>query len=60
MKEVLKADTEVYLCGSIGFMNSIEKLLTEIGQPSSKIHIEAFQPSLSIIKGVIDRPTQSI
>ena len=60
LKEVLKADTEVYLCGSIGFMNSIEKLLTEIGQPSSKIHIEAFQPSLSIIKGVIDRPTQSI
>ena len=38
-------------------MNAIEKLLTDTGHPSAQIHIEAFQPSLSIVK---DAPTQSI
>lgn len=57
LKDVLTNESEVYLCGSIGFMNQIETLLHQCSHPSSKIHIEAFQPSLSVIKGVKDIST---
>jgi nitric oxide dioxygenase len=55
LQKVLKSDTHVYLCGSVPFMNKVGDLLSECGHPSSQIHIEAFQPSLSIVKGVVDQ-----
>jgi len=57
LQKNLKPDTHVYICGSIPFMNKIEECLNECGHPSSQIHIEAFQPTLSIIKGVNDQST---
>ena len=57
LKEILRNETEVYLCGSIRFLNQIENLLDQCVHPSSQIHIEAFQPSLSAIKGVKDTST---
>jgi nitric oxide dioxygenase len=57
LQKNLKSYTHVYLCGSVPFMNTIEDLLNECNHPSSQIHIEAFQPSLSVIKGVVDQAT---
>ena len=34
-------------------MNKVEDYLAECGHPSSQIHIEAFQPSLSLIKNAV-------
>ncbi|CAF4215026.1 unnamed protein product, partial [Adineta steineri] len=53
LEKVLKSDTEIYICGSVPFMDRIESLLGECGHPSSQIHIEAFQPTLSVIKGAV-------
>jgi nitric oxide dioxygenase len=60
LQKNLKSDTHVYICGSVPFMNKIEDCLAECGHPSSQIHIEAFQPTLSIIKGVKDQSTTNI
>lgn len=49
--KVLKPDTQVYICGSLPFMNAVQDSLEECKHPSSQIHIEAFQPSLSVIRG---------
>ncbi len=49
----LKPDTHVYLCGSVPFMNKVENYLAEYGHPSSHIHVEAFRPSLSLIKNAV-------
>ena len=51
IEKVLKPDTHVYMCGSVPFMDKVESYLADCGHPSSQIHIEAFQPSLSVIKG---------
>jgi ferredoxin-NADP reductase len=46
----------IYLCGSVPFMDTVEDSLHQCdGHPSSQIHIEAFQPSLSVIKVVVDQ-----
>lgn len=57
LEKVLKPDTQVYICGSLQFMNAIEGILAQCNHPASQIHIEAFQPSLSVIKGVKDQST---
>lgn len=57
LQKSLKPETHVYICGSVPFMNKIEDILTERDHPPSQIHIEAFQPALSVIKGVKDQAT---
>lgn len=37
-------DTEVYLCGSVPFMQAIVSILDKIGVPRSYIHFESFSP----------------
>jgi nitric oxide dioxygenase len=51
--KVLRSETHVYPCGSIPFMNAVQDLLEQCGHPSDQIHLEAFQPSLSTIKGAV-------
>lgn len=53
LQKVLTADTHVYICGSVPFMNLVEDYLAACNHPSSQIHIEAFQPSLSIIRNAV-------
>jgi nitric oxide dioxygenase len=53
LKKLLKPDTHVYICGSVPFMNKLEDSLDECGHPSSQVHLEAFQPRLSTIKGAV-------
>ncbi|CAF3092916.1 unnamed protein product, partial [Rotaria sp. Silwood2] len=43
----------VSLCGSITFMNTVEDYLAECGHPSSQIHIEVFQPTLSVVRDAV-------
>jgi nitric oxide dioxygenase len=50
IENTVKSDTQVYICGSVSFMNKVEDYLAEFGHPSSHIHTEAFRPSLSLIK----------
>ncbi|CAF3152365.1 unnamed protein product [Rotaria socialis] len=51
--KTIMAKTQVYLCGSPTFMNKVEEYLAQCGHPPSQIHIEAFQPSLSLLKDVV-------
>ena len=53
LKKVLKSNTQVYLCGSLGFMDAVQDLLEEIGHPKNQVHTEAFQPALSVIRGAV-------
>lgn len=53
LKTLLKPTSDVYLCGSIGFMNTIQDLLAACGHGQDRIHLEAFQPSLSILRGAV-------
>ncbi|CAF1182468.1 unnamed protein product [Adineta steineri] len=53
LEKVLKSDTQVYICGSVPFMDRIESLLVECGHPSSQIHVKAFQPTLSTTKDAV-------
>ena len=43
----------VYLCGSVPFMDKVEEYLTQCQHPPSQIHIEAYQPSLSLLKDAV-------
>jgi nitric oxide dioxygenase len=53
IRDILKADTHVYLCGSVSFMNKVEDYLTERDHSSLHIHTEAFRPSLSLVKNAV-------
>jgi nitric oxide dioxygenase len=53
IRDILKPDTHVYLCGSVPFMNKVEDYLAKSSHPSSHIHIEAFRPSLSLLKNAV-------
>ncbi|CAF1128905.1 unnamed protein product [Rotaria sp. Silwood1] len=53
LAKTITSKTHVYLCGSAAFMNKVEDYLGQFGHPSSQIHIEAFQPSLSLIKDAV-------
>ncbi|CAF1063240.1 unnamed protein product [Rotaria sp. Silwood1] len=62
LQKLLTGDSHVYLCGSVPFMNTIEDYLAECGHPSSQIHIEVFQPTLSVIRDAVknDAKTKSL
>jgi nitric oxide dioxygenase len=51
--DTIKLSTHVYLCGPVRFMNKVEDYLAECHHPSSHIHTEVFQPSLSLIKNAV-------
>ena len=53
IEKTLTPKMHVYLCGSVLFMNKTEEYLAQCGHPSSQIHIEAFQPSLSLVKNAV-------
>jgi len=53
IRNTVKPDTHVYLCGSVPFMNKVEDYLVECGHPFSHIHTEAFRPALSLIKNAV-------
>ena len=53
IRDTIKPDMHVYLCGSVPFMHKVEDYLAECGHPSSHIHTEAFQPSLSLVKNAV-------
>ena len=40
------ADTDVYLCGPIGFMEAQWRRLVELGAPANRLHREVFGPEL--------------
>jgi ferredoxin-NADP reductase len=53
IRDTIKADAHVYLCGSVIFMNKVQDYLAKSRHPSSQIHTEAFRPSLSLIKNAV-------
>ncbi|CAF1191053.1 unnamed protein product [Rotaria sordida] len=53
LQKFLTPDTHVYICSSIPFMNKLEDYLAECNHPSSQIHTEVFQPSLSVLKNAV-------
>ncbi|CAF3343887.1 unnamed protein product [Rotaria sp. Silwood1] len=53
LQKFLTPDTHVYICGSVPFMNAIEDYLAECKHPTSQIHIEVFQPSLSVLRNAV-------
>ncbi|UJR30060.1 hypothetical protein I4U23_017605 [Adineta vaga] len=58
IKKVIRSETDVYLCGSDVFMNKVEEYLSQYNHPTSQIHVEAYQPSLSLIKDAVkNHPT---
>lgn len=48
LKNILDGNEEVYMCGSVQFMESMIKLLKSIGIEESRIHFEPFGPKMSI------------
>ena len=54
LEKFLTADTHVYICGSTSFMREIEDYLAQCKHQQSHIHVEVFQPSLSVIKSVVN------
>ncbi|CAF1641967.1 unnamed protein product [Rotaria magnacalcarata] len=62
LQKMLTVDSHVYICGSLPFMNKIQDYLAECNHPVSQIHIEAFQPSLSILRDAVkdDAKTKSL
>jgi nitric oxide dioxygenase len=53
IKKTLTPETHVYLCGATPFMNTVEDHLEECEIPSSHIHMNAFRPSLSMIRNAV-------
>jgi nitric oxide dioxygenase len=53
IEQTLTPETHVYLCGSVPFMNKTEDYLAECEHPPSQIHMEAYQPSLSLLKNAV-------
>ncbi|CAF2366968.1 unnamed protein product [Rotaria sp. Silwood2] len=53
LQKFLTPDTHVYICGSVPFMNTIEDYLAECNHLPSQIHLEVFQPSLSVLKNAV-------
>ncbi|UJR30061.1 hypothetical protein I4U23_017606 [Adineta vaga] len=50
IEKVIRSETDVYLCGSDVLMNKVEEYLSQCNHPTSQIHVETFQPSLSLVK----------
>ncbi|CAF1374474.1 unnamed protein product [Adineta ricciae] len=53
IKKIITPETNVYLCGSVQFINKVEEYLLKCNHPSSQIHIETYQPALSLVKGAV-------
>lgn len=53
LTKVLTPKTQIYLCGTGMFMSKVEEYLAQLEHPHSQIHIEAFQPSLSLLKNAV-------
>lgn len=53
IEKTIQPSTHVYLCGSVVFMSKTQEYLSLCGHPSSQIHIEAYQPSLSLIEDAV-------
>lgn len=53
IQKTIKPDTHVYLCGSVVFMTKTQEYLAQCEHPSSQIHIEAYQPSLSLLQDAV-------
>jgi ferredoxin-NADP reductase len=53
IKKIVTPETHVYLCGPTPFMNTVEDHLEEYQFPSSQIHMNAFRPSLSMIRNAV-------
>ena len=51
--EALTPETHVYMCGAVPFMDKVEEYLLTYGHNPEQIHIEAYQPSLSLIKNAV-------
>jgi nitric oxide dioxygenase len=53
IEQNLTPETHVYLCGSVPFMNKVEDYLSQCGHPDNQLHIDAYQPSLSLLKNAV-------
>lgn len=53
IEKVITPKTHVYMCGSDAFLDKIEEFLTQRSHPSTQIHIETYQPSLSLVKNAV-------
>ena len=53
IRQSIKPETQVYLCGSVVFMNKSQQYLAQCGHPSTQIHVEAYQPSLSLLQDAV-------
>ncbi|UJR12632.1 hypothetical protein I4U23_016807 [Adineta vaga] len=50
LKSKITPDTHVYMCGSPTFLDKVRTYLLECNHPESQVHLEVFQPALSILK----------
>lgn len=48
LEENINKDSDVYVCGPVGFMEYIIQQLHNIGVPSEKVHYEFFGPAVQI------------
>ncbi|MEP9818296.1 globin domain-containing protein [Staphylococcus xylosus] len=48
LSQFISADTEIYVCGGVKFLQSIITILKEIGVEEQRIHFESFIPRLSV------------
>ena len=53
IQQSIKPETQVYLSGSVVFMNKSQEYLAQCKHPSTQIHIEAYQPSLSLVQNAV-------
>jgi nitric oxide dioxygenase len=53
IRKTVTPETHVYLCGAAPFMNTVEDHLETFHFPSSRIHMNAFRPSLSMIRNAV-------
>ncbi len=54
IKKTVTPETHVYLCGAAPFMNTVVDHLESCNIPSSRVHMNAFRPSLSMIKNAVN------
>ncbi|MBO3064615.1 globin domain-containing protein [Staphylococcus shinii] len=48
LSQFISADTEIYVCGGVKFLNSIITTLKEMGVVEQRLHFESFIPRLSV------------
>lgn len=48
LKPLIKNDAEIYMCGSVNFMEAMLNIMNELGIDRSRIHYEPFGPKMSI------------